>query len=792
MLIQSIASNIAKPFEALPWEAPWIAPSREFITQTNGLRGVYFRRDFHLSQKYPKAVLSVIGLGHFRLFVNGHTVGDAPFYQPWSQYNRRIYVTQFSVGPYLKEGENVIGISVGSSFWHETTLPGGRYFKGDSVNDSSNGEPILASAVLFSSIKPRAKPILSTGSEWQWCRSPVVFTHEMGGEDFDARQDQVGWNRPGFIGENWKPARVASAPGAEISPVFWPELRVTNTFDPVQTLYQPEGSYTYVFPQNASAILRYTVQGQPGQSITFTPSETMAAGGKVEQLNLSGRHMTYQYTIGSNQPETHQNQFQYFGFQFVKVQGAVPRGVPNPNHLPVLESIQELHLQTDNVPVGKFETSHPILNGTDRIINWAMRSNMSYVLTDCPTREKMGWLECSYLLAPSLFYQWNCAEWYQKIAVDIADTQLENGLVRTTAPAYLQLPPSNPFAFTVEWGAAAVLAPWEAYKWYGNLDDLKQDLTTMRKFVDYVETQSPDGIAPGGLGDWYDYKQGHDPGESLYTPTDLSATATYARCVRAVAAACQIAGDHLAEKHYEALFQSIKVAFWKKFYNPAKGELENSGSVQTAHAMALCCGLVPPEFHERILNAIVKELESNGYQQTSGDIGHVYLIRALAEAGRSDVLFHVYEREGMGSYGGILKKGLTTLPESWDARSIGSNSLNHAMLGHVIEWFYGYIGGIRQVPGSVGWAKILLSPNLGNLSFANVQFKSPKGLIESSWKVKGQGFEWDVLIPAGTTAECIFPVGTRDFQVDGRPVPGTNGPIQLNAGPHHLSASGAP
>ena len=130
---------------------------------------------------------------------------------------------------------------------------------------------------------------------------------------------------------------------------------------------------------------------------------------------------------------------------------------------------------------------------------------------------------------------------------------------------------------------------------------------------------------------------------------------------------------------------------------------------------------------------IIADLAQRGWQQTPGDVGHVFFIRALAQAGRSDVLHRVYSREGVGSYGGILKKGLTAMPETWDAMNDGYQSLNHCMLGHLMEWYYGYVAGIRQQPGSVGWKRVLIAPEPGPLTEAAASFISPAGRIGSRW-----------------------------------------------------------
>ena len=128
-------------------------------------------------------------------------------------------------------------------------------------------------------------------------------------------------------------------------------------------------------------------------------------------------------------------------------------------------------------------------------------------------------------------------------------------------------------------------------------------------------------------------------------------------------------------------------------------------------------------------------------------------------AGRSDILHRVYSRDGKGSYGGILSKGLTSLPESWDAMMDGVRSLNHCMLGHVMEWFYGYVGGIRQAPGSVGWKNILIAPNPGPLASSEATLQTPNGRVVSRWSKDGETFRLETEIPEGVSATAILPSG---------------------------------
>jgi alpha-L-rhamnosidase len=203
----------------------------------------------------------------------------------------------------------------------------------------------------------------------------------------------------------------------------------------------------------------------------------------------------------------------------------------------------------------------------------------------------------------------------------------------------------------------------------------------------------------------------------------------------------------------------IATDFQRHFQDPSTRKLRHKGSPQCANAMALCADVVPQGDRATLVQDIIDDLEKRGWQQTPGDVGHVYFIRALAEAGRSDVLHHVYSRDGVGSYGGILRKGLTSMPETWDAMMDGHQSLNHCMLGHVMEWFYGYVAGIWQQPGTVGWKKVIIGPNPGNLANAEATVQTPRGRVVSRWRKDGLSFHLETKIPKGVHAEAILPSG---------------------------------
>ena len=99
------------------------------------------------------------------------------------------------------------------------------------------------------------------------------------------------------------------------------------------------------------------------------------------------------------------------------------------------------------------------------------------------------------------------------------------------------------------------------------------------------------------------------------------------------------------------------------------------------------------------------------------------------------------------------------MPETWDAMMNGYQSLNHCMFGHVMEWFYGYVAGIRQPPGGVGWKQALIAPEPGPLTQAAATLATPAGRILSRWRIQDGTFRLQVEIPADVSASVILPSG---------------------------------
>jgi hypothetical protein len=157
-----------------------------------------------------------------------------------------------------------------------------------------------------------------------------------------------------------------------------------------------------------------------------------------------------------------------------------------------------------------------------------------------------------------------------------------------------------------------------------------------------------------------------------------------------------------------------------------------------------------------VLEAIVADVRGRGNAVTAGDVGYRYLLRALADGGRSDVIYDLNNQSEKPGYGYQLAHGATSLTEAWDAGR--NSSQDHFMLGQINEWFYHDLAGIHGDPAGPGFKKIIIRPALvGGLTWVRADYQSVRGRITSKWKRAGNQLSLGVSIPANTTATVHVP-----------------------------------
>jgi hypothetical protein len=586
----------------------------------------------------------------------------------------------------------------------------------------------------------------------------ITYNSIFGGEDFDARREPRAWTQPGFDDSDWTAAVRVVRPAGTLRGFNFAAnpIELIETRSPVAIRPSPTpGVSVYDLGQNTSYLPRLRISGPRGSRVQLIPAEVLNPDGTIQRSTMGSTNRGiswWEYTKATNAEETWTPQFYYVGCRYLEAR-CLP--APGERRQPVIRQLDGLVIHSTAAPVGDFACSNPLLNRIRDLVRWAQRANMVSVLTDCPHREKLGWLEQYHLNGPAIRYEFELARLFTKGMNDMADAQTESGFIPNIAPEYTQF--QGAFRASPEWGSAFIIVPWQQFQFTGDRDLLRTHYADMQRYFAWLRSSASNHIIHVGLGDWFDLGP-KKSGASQNTPPAVTATAFYyhnAQLLARIAEQLQKSED--ADTFTRAAGE-IREAFNHHFFVASKGTYA-TGS-QCANALALVFGLVPAASSNAVLAALVQDLESREVQMTAGDIGFRFLLQALAQADRSDLVYRLINQEERPGYGYMLKRGATSLTEAWDANLTTSH--NHFMLGHITEWFYKDLCGIGSAAASPGFKHIVIRPQpVGDLTWARASYHSARGLIRSHWTRVDDQFTLRITIPANTTAEVHLPATAK-------------------------------
>ena len=696
------------------------------------------RREWTISKPVHNATVFISGLGHFELFVNGEKTGDHFLDPGWTDYDKQAQYVVFDISSRLQQGNNVIGVMLGNGFYY---IPGQRYRK----MTGAYGHPklILKTVITYTD---GSQTELVSDQQWQTAPSPITYSSIFGGEDYDAGMEQPGWNRAGFETKGWRPVILTKGP-LRLTAQLQDPLKIMDTLSVRSSSSFRKNEWVYDLGQNLSGIPAIQVKGNRGDTIRIYCSELINKDGTANQ-RATGAPSFYTYILKGGEAEYWQPRFTYTGFRYMQVQ-CIPRDSTQP--APVMESITGMHTRNAAATVGSFSCSSQLFNDTYRLIDWAIRSNTASVFTDCPHREKLGWLEQTHLMGASVQYNYDAASLNRKVIMDMLYAQYPNGKIPEIAPELTRF--TTPFDESPEWGSASLILPWYHYQWYGDREILQTAYPMMQSYVDYLLTKDSMFILTHGLGDWFDIGPAKS-GFAQMTKQGITATATLYYDLTILTKVAAVLKKPLDVARYNRLAGQVKSAFNKAFFDQQR--LQYDSASQTANAMALYMGLVEPAQKDAVVKALVNDIKKRNNALTAGDIGFRYVLKALEAAGESELIYAMNSRDDVPGYGFQLKHGATALTESWQAYESVSN--NHLMLGHLMEWFYSGLAGIRQRSGSVAYQQLEFKPQpVGDIRFVTAAFQTLYGEVKSSWTKEAGVFTLQIVVPPNTRASVYMP-----------------------------------
>jgi len=741
---------------------PGVKPVRD---NTRRLAARMLRKDFVVSKSVVRATAYVSGLGLSELYLNGRKVGDQVLSPALSDYSKRVFYVTHDVTAQLQRGPNALGVWLGN----------GRFYAprtSDPTGTTSYGFPKLKLQLEVDYVDGSRDTVVSDASWKLTTDGPILANNEYDGEAYDARKELPGWASPGFDDVAWAPAQVVAAPaGKLVAPMTHP-IRVTGTLKPLAVTEPKPGVFIYDLGQNMVGWCRLQVSGPAGTQVTLRHAEILKPDGTLYLDNIRGAKATDTYTLSGRGAETYEPRFTYHGFRYVEVTGFPGR--------PTLAALEGRVVNDDLATAGEFICSQPIINQVYHNIVWGMRGNYRSVPTDCPQRdERQAWLGDRSAESKGETYLFDTGAFYAKWCQDIADSQRPNGSISDVCPAYW------PFYFdSVTWPSSVVIVPGTLLSQYGDTATLARIYPAMVKWVDLISLSVKDGITTSDkYGDWCmppeSPREIHSKDPARQTSKAVLATSYLHHCLKLMAGYAQLL-DKPADAHrFTALAETLKTTFNAKLYNPEKGYYDNG--TQTSCVLPLAFDMVPTAERSRVFAHLVKKIEdeSRGHVGT-GLIGGQWINRVLTEGGRPDLVYRFATNTDYPSWGYMAAKGATTIWELWngDTANPAMNSGNHVMLvGDLAIWLYEDLAGIKSDPAQPGFKHIVMKPHpVGDLTFVHATHRSPYGLIFSEWKRAAGAFDWQITVPANTTATVSVPTADAASVTEaGQPVAKVNG-----------------
>jgi alpha-L-rhamnosidase len=721
------------------WKAKWIS--------FNCKSAPMFRKEIKIIKKVKQARVYICGLGYYELSINGLKIGENVLDPAQTDYEKRTFYVVHDVTENLKEGKNVAGIILGNGWYNQSAVNHGKY----GWKDVIYGKPrlIFQMRVIYSD---ETEELFLSDESWKGSSGPVISDNVYAGEVYDARLEQNGWDTPDFDDSKWNQVSVSESPGGRLISQRLPSIKKMGSIDPVIINNPLPGVYVYDFGQNFAGWIRLKLNASAGTQIKMRFSEAVFPDGTIDPASTgvyaTNVVQTDRYICSGNGEETWEPRFTYHGFRYVEMTGFP--GKPEP------DNIVGVIAHTAVKQTGDFICSDTMINKLHRTALWTELSNMYGIPTDCPHRERCGWLGDAFLTSDMTMYNFDVPLFWSKFLGDI-ETSSNEGIPSNIAPGR-RYGGSDP-----DWGAAFIQLTWNMYLYYGDKSIISEHYAGMSLFLNYLQKIAADNIIYAGIGSLF------SPGRIMprETPVEFTSTVLYYFCADAMSRMAKVIGREEDAVKYLITSQNIKSSFNSKFYDRS---IKTYGC-QEKNTLALAFGLVPDD-EEKIVaeNLYNYILTTQPEHVLSGIFGSRYIYETLGRFGYGASVLKILSHTTFPGYGYLFSRGATTFWENWGelifedrGKSGDERSRNHPFQGGFDAWFYNGIGGIMPDPEIPGFKHIILKPNcIKPLDFEKTWYNSINGLIKSEWHNKEKQSEWLISVPCNTTATAYFPVGNID------------------------------
>lgn len=724
------------------WQGCW-------ISDRNGIDykpAPYFRKVFDTDKtiKSARAYIAVAGL--YELYINGEKIGNHRLDPMYTRFDRRNMYVTYDVTQQLQTGKNAIGVLLGNGWYNHQSIGVWNFDRAPWRN-----RPAFCMDLRIT-YTDGSQETITSDLDWKTSSGAVIFNNIYTAEHYDTRLEQKGWNTASFDDSKWQGVGYRGAPSQNIVSQQMQPIRNIETIYPQSIKKLNDTTYVFDLGRNISGVTQIKVAGESGTVLRLKHGERLYENSHVNLSNIDVYHRPKDDTdpfqtdiviLSGNGEDSFMPKFNYKGFRYVEVISSKPIDLDKNN-------LTGYFMHSDVAPKGEIKTSNELVNRLWWATNNAYLSNLMGYPTDCPQREKNGWTGDGHFAIETALYNFDGITVYEKWLADHRDEQQPNGVLPDIIPTGGW---GYGTANGVDWTSTIAIIPWNIYLFYGDSKLLSDCYDNIKRYVDYIDRTSPDGLTSWGRGDWVPVKS--------QSSLELTSSVYFYTDTRILAEAAKLFGKQEDYKHYSALAEKIKNAINAKYLNTTTG-IYASGT-QTELSVPLQWGIVPNEYKLKVAENLAKKVEQAGFHLDVGVLGAKAILNALSENGQAATAYKVAAQDTYPSWGWWIANGATTLLENWDLKAERDISDNHMMFGEIGAWFFKGLGGIKPDADKPGFKHIVLRPQFVNeLNHFEVKHNSPYGWIVCQWEKKKKGITYTVEVPANSTATLYLPENIKD------------------------------
>lgn len=725
---------------AKDWTAAWITDEHDTAYEASPM----FRKVFNVRKPIADARCYISGLGYANLSFNGKALDKNSLDPGFTDYSKRILYMTYDVSTLLKTGKNCIGVQLGNGWFNEQTPTVWNFHEA-----SWRKRPQMLCEIHIK-YKDGSKEVIKSDNTWKTSTGPLLFDNIHVGTTYDARLEQKGWNTIAFSDAAWKNAKPTSVTAPIIEAHLIPSATTSDTISIAGVKKINDTCYVFDMGLNFAGVPLLQIKGAKGMQVKLRHSEMIHEDGNIDQRNI-GMHLRPRnareviqsdiYILKGEGTETFIPAFTYHGFQYVEL--SADRAIS-------LDDIKlhALKMHSDVKEHAQFRSSSKMLNDIYAICKNSYLSNLFGLPTDCPTREKNGWMADGFMVQEAGMINYDSRNIYAKWLKDMIDAQSADGDVPGIVPTSWKW--NSEWAGPI-WDAAIFIVPSLLYQYSGDVESMNNIYPTAKKYLEFAATiENEKGLLTKGLGDWLYYK--------AITPVDFMVSCYYYHDNILMAKMANLTGRGGEAKQYEDKATKIRDSINKYFFDPVN--ISYGNKTQLSYALPLYMNIAPEQYRKQLAQNLDSMVAANDYSLDFGFIGSLIVPEVLSNFGYTESVYKMVTKETLPSWGYWIKNfNATSLFETWDiSRNIGDASRNHPSMGAISAWMYKTLAGINTAPDAPAFKKIIIKPAfIKDLDFVEASYTSQYGIIKSQWERKDKSITLKVTIPATSTAVIEFP-----------------------------------